>query len=140
MAGFHTIVLAASAFALGIAGVAAQDHDGRFTMVPTSDGFLRLDGRTGLVSQCMKRESGFRCEVVPDERHALQDEIDRLGRENADLRSRLGAASPSSGGATGKPVPSLPSDAELDRALSLMERVLRRFKDIMREPQDGKPL
>jgi hypothetical protein len=140
MAGLRTAFLAASALALCSTGAPAQERDGRFTMVPTADGFLRLDGRTGVVSQCVKREAGFRCDAIPDERHALQDEIDRLSRENAELRTRLEAATPSSGGATGKPAPSLPSDAELDRALSLMERALRRFKDIMREPQDGKPL
>lgn len=136
----RTAVLAASALVLLGSSAIAQDRDGRFTIAPTADGFLRLDGRTGVVSQCVKRETGFRCEVVPDERHALQDEIDRLGRENAELRARLDAAPPSSGGSAAKPAPSLPSEAELDRALSLMERALRRFKDIMREPQDGKPL
>jgi hypothetical protein len=140
MDGLRAVVLAASILALAVGGAFAQDRDGRFTMVPTPEGFLRLDGRTGAVSQCVKREAGFRCDAVPDERHALQDEIDRLGRENAELRARLEAAPQSSGGTAAKPAPSLPSEAELDRALTLMERALRRFKDIMREPQDGKPL
>lgn len=122
-------------FAASVSGAAAQDDDGRYTMTPTPDGALRLDRRTGVVSHCEKQGGAFRCTVVPDERHALQDEIDRLIRENAELRAKLDTAN-----ASPKAAPSLPSDAELDRALSLMERALRRFKDIMRDPADAKPL
>ena len=116
-------------------GATAQDDPGRFSMTPTPNGILRLDRQTGVVSRCETQAGTFRCSVVPDERTALQDEIDRLTRENAALRARLDAPDTSP-----KASPGLPSDAELDRALSLMERALRRFKDIMREPADAKPL
>jgi hypothetical protein len=133
------LAVAFATIGLGFAqGALAQDNDARFSMTPTADGYLKLDRRTGVVSQCTKQDSLFRCTVVPDERHALQDEIDRLSRENAELRARLDAAATAGSGAA-KP-PALPSEAELDRALSLMERALRRFKDMMREPADGKPL
>jgi hypothetical protein len=75
------------------------------------------------------------CTLVPDERQPLQDEIDRLSRENAQLRTELGSKSPAPSGTV---APSLPSDAEIDRALSLMQRLMRGLKDIMREEDDAK--
>lgn len=76
------------------------------------------------------------CVPASDQRQALQDEIERLSRENAELKSQLTSNALSASGNPAKTAPSLPSDAEVDRALSLMERVLRRFKDIMRD-QEG---
>lgn len=131
----RALPIAAILLASSLSGAAAQDDAGRYTMTPTPEGALRLDRRTGVVSHCEKQGGAFRCSVVPDERHALQDEIDRLSRENAELRARLEAA-----GAAPKATPGLPTDAELDHALSLMERALRRFKEIMRDPADAKPL
>jgi hypothetical protein len=68
----------------------------------------------------------------------LQNEIDRLSRENADLRARV--PNPPITGSIERTAPALPSDEEVDRVLSLMERFLRRFKTIMREGDDSTPL
>jgi hypothetical protein len=134
---------AAAALALSLGAAAAQDGNGRYAMSPTPDGYLKLDSRTGSVTHCQREGAAFRCTLVPDERNALQEEIDRLSRENADLKNRLaaagGSAPPPSADAP-PPSSSTPSDQDIDRALTLMERFLRRFKDIMREPEDGKPL
>ena len=127
----------------------AQDANGRFAMTPTPEGFLKLDSRTGVVSQCLRQCASYECRLIPDERAALQDEIDRLTRENAELKSRAAGLSPPSTGTTppkpgdpapGAPQQSLPSDTEVDRALSIMERVIRRFKDIIREDGSSRPL
>ncbi len=142
----HSPRLAASCLAIGLlaaplAVARAQDGNGRYAMSPTVDGYLKLDSRTGAVTHCQRDGTAFRCTLVPDERNALQDEIDRLSRENAELRSRVasgGAAPPAP--PAGAPPSTGPSDQDIDRALTLMERFLRRFKDIMREPEDGKPL
>jgi hypothetical protein len=120
----------------------AQDANGRYVMSPTQDGFLKLDTRTGDVSECRRSEGGFRCTLTPDERTALQAEVDRLTQENATLRQSMAGA-----GVTPPPAPQAkpgpnagPSDQEFDRALTLMERFLRRFMTIMKDdpakPQD----
>ena len=83
------------------------------------------------------KDDALSCALAQDERQKMQDEIDRLTRDNAELRAKLSSAP--TGGAV-KPAPALPSDEEVDRALSLMERFLRRFKDIMREDNKGTPL
>lgn len=68
---------------------APPDTDnGRYTLSPVADGFLRLDTRTGAVSTCTSK-GGWVCRVVPDERAALDTEIGRLQTENARLREQL---------------------------------------------------
>ncbi|MEZ5923347.1 MAG: hypothetical protein R3D57_03095 [Hyphomicrobiaceae bacterium] len=116
---------------------------GRYSMTPIDGGALRLDTLTGAVDRCVATDGEWACRTLPDEGRALQDEIDRLAEENAELRARAGQAgssgpvSPESDG----PAMSfhLPSEAEVDRAMSFMERILKRFKSIvqdLREDED----
>lgn len=63
--------------------------DVRFIYEQVEDGILRLDSRTGEVSLCGRLESGWACRIVADEQGALSVEIDRLERENAELRKQL---------------------------------------------------
>jgi hypothetical protein len=128
--------LAIAALAIACGPALAQDSAGRFTMSPTPEGFLKLDSRNGVVSECRKQGDGYQCRLVPDEREALQGEVDRLTRENADLRDRLakaGQAVPSGPQAAPKDAPKVPSDEEMDRALGMMEKFIRRFMAIIRE-------
>jgi hypothetical protein len=119
-----------------LGGPALAEEAGRYTLAPLEGGIVKLDTRTGALSECRRKGDTLNCTLVPDERQPLQDEIDRLSRENAELRAQLGAKAPTAG-STAAPAPSLPSDADIDRALSLMERFMRGLKDIMRE-EDGK--
>lgn len=63
-------------------------ENGRFTLSPVTDGFLRLDTRNGVVSICINK-SGWTCRLVPDERTALDTEIGRLQTDNKKLREQL---------------------------------------------------
>ncbi len=127
---------------LALAPAAAQESDGRYRMTPTPDGFLELDSRTGTVSECKRGPDGYRCTLVPDGRSALQAEIDRLAKENAALREKLAKAEaptpekPGNGVRPGERN-AAPSEAEIDRALGIMERFLRRFMRILREESGG---
>jgi hypothetical protein len=70
----------------------AQDAPGeneRFSLYRTEDGYLRLDGRTGQLSNCIRRQSRWLCRTVPEERIALEMEIGRLQAENAALKKAL---------------------------------------------------
>jgi hypothetical protein len=120
----------------------AEDADGRYRMFPTAGGFLKLDTRSGAVSECKRGPDSYQCRLVPDEQGALQAEIDRLADENAALKERLAKAGPSlpeRPGESTRSSPILPRDEEVDRALGYMEKFLRRFMGILRD-ETGKPI
>lgn len=113
--------------------------DPRFSYHRSEDGFVRLDRRTGQVSHCARRTSGWSCLAVPDDRAALEAEIGRLQSENAALKQALldrglplpGAAKPGAPSA-GAPQDEKPSgEAEADRVMSLVERIWRRLIEMM---------
>jgi hypothetical protein len=119
-------------------------ENGRYAFKDIDGGVLRLDSRTGAVSLCAKRASGWACEAVPDERAALETEIARLQRELGTLKKdMLARGLPLPGGVATLPptaqqrelnlrVP-LPSDAELDRAMSALEKVWKRLIDMVQK-------
>src|SRR5262249_53515528 len=77
-------------FAVASAQMATPDiENGRYSLYPVADGVLRLDTRTGQISQCSRSDVGWACRVVPDERAALETEIARLQGENATLKKEL---------------------------------------------------
>jgi len=122
----------------------APDSDnGRFTFNQVPDGFLRLDSRTGQVSLCERRPVGWTCQAVPDDRTALEAEIVRLQSENAALKKEMIArAVPLPGGTKVNPPDSnrqselkLPSDADVDRVMTFMERIWRRLIEMVQSVQ-----
>jgi hypothetical protein len=133
----------------------APGDDGRYSFHRSGDGFIRLDSRTGQVAQCGWGNAGWACKLVPDERAALESEIGRLQRDNADLKKSLlshnvelpnGVVAEAQPQATA-PVPpadvpdpsakapQVPTDAEIDRAFAFMKNVWRRLVDMMAELQ-----
>ncbi len=108
--GVAAIALAAMLmFTSEVLAQAAPDTDnGRFTLSPVTDGFLRLDTRTGAVSTCTNK-GGWTCRLVPDERTALDSEIGRLQADNKRLKDQL-AQRDTVSGKTDAPLPK--GDAE----------------------------
>jgi len=133
------LLLAASAQAQS---PAPDSENGRFAFNQVAEGFLRLDTRTGQVSLCAKRDVGWACQTVPDERTALEGEIGRLQNENAGLKKEMLARGMPLPGATadspaGKP-PSdlkLPSDQDIDRVMTFMEKIWRRLLEMVQNAQ-----
>jgi hypothetical protein len=137
------IVVAGSA--LGAPGAWAQspqpdNEDARFTFHRTDDGYLRLDGRSGQVSICIRRPSGWLCQAVPDERTALEGEIVRLQADNAALKKEMiahGLPLPSAikpdapPGRVEEPRLRLPSDAEFNQVIGFIEKVWRRLVEMV---------
>jgi hypothetical protein len=128
------LTLSLAVFAIASAQTASPDENGRYSFSPVADGVLRLDTRTGQVSQCSRSDAGWACKVVPDERSALETEIARLQGENATLKKELlarglpipGGPGPS-GTKPGEPELKFPSDAEVDKVISFLEKVWRRL-------------
>jgi hypothetical protein len=152
-----TVVAAALAVSAGI--VAAQSapdsENGRYTMTPIPEGVLRLDTRTGTVSTCSNNWAGWACYAVPDERSALDAEIGRLQTELEKLKGQL-AAGPTVSGKIEDALPKsdplkkaepkvaegdrkieipLPSDQDVDRVMSFLERAWRRLIEMANRVQ-----
>jgi hypothetical protein len=141
--GFLVLIVAGLTFAP--AGARAQapqpdNEDVRFTFHRTDDGYLRLDGRSGQVSICIRRPAGWLCQAVPDERTALESEIVRLQSDNAALKKELlahalalpGAIKPDlTPGLVEEPRVQLPSDAEFNQMMGFIEKVWRRLVEMV---------
>src|SRR5262249_19017310 len=95
------LTLSLADFAVASAQTATPDSESRYSFNPVADAVLRLDTRTGQVSQCSRSDVGWACKLVPDERSALETEIARLQGDNASLKKELLAR--------GLPVPGVPS-------------------------------
>jgi hypothetical protein len=149
-----TMIRAAFALVLALAAVPAvaetpsapspDAENGRYTFNQTPDGLLRLDGRTGNVSVCSKRAVGWACEVVPDERNALETEIMRLQNENVTLKRELisrgialphGSRAPDAASKPNELVLKLPNDADLERAMGFFEKVWKRLVEMVQNMQ-----
>jgi hypothetical protein len=64
----------------------SENADSRFAFFHVDSGYLRLDGRTGHVSLCSRRDAGWLCQALPEERAAFEAEIARLQGDNAALK------------------------------------------------------
>jgi hypothetical protein len=126
------LVLAAPA---ALAQSSNEDSDDkRYTLNPVEGGYLRLDGRTGQVSFCNPRSVGWACQMLPDERSALEAEIARLQMDNAALKRELIARNlplpkmvkpDTAPTKPQEPSLQLPSDADLKKMMAFMEKLWR---------------
>lgn len=144
--GRSAVILAALALAAPAARAQVSppgSEDTRFTFHRAEDGYLRLDGRTGQVSACARRPTGWACQVVADERDRIEAEIARLQAENAALKKELlsrNLALPD-GITLGSPPVKVeeprraPREPELKRMMTLIENVWRRVVEMVAEAQ-----
>jgi hypothetical protein len=141
------VVIAGSGLAATAAGAQPSSPEGgdtRFTFHRADDGYLRLDGRSGQVSMCNRRTTGWQCQLVPDERTALEAEISRLQSDNAALKKELlsrslplpdGMRPDQPGPKSQVQRPQLPDDAELNRIMGVMEKIWRRMVEMIQSVQ-----
>jgi hypothetical protein len=140
-------VFAACALAAPVASAQPSSPDGgdaRFTFHRADDGYLRLDGRSGQVSMCNRRTTGWQCQLVPDERTALEAEISRLQSDSAVLKKELlsrnlplpdGMRPDQTAPKSQVQRPQFPDDAELNRVMSVMEKIWRRLVEMIASVQ-----
>ncbi len=100
----------------------------RYIFSRVADGFMRLDNQTGQVAHCNQREGAWICQVVPERRAALEEEIVRLQSKIASLQKEIArlraqpAAPPSP-----KPVPD-DSNARAEGADSRQSAGARQYR------------
>ncbi|WJH38916.1 hypothetical protein N7E02_18450 [Aliirhizobium terrae] len=110
-----------------VLGAGAAEAQERFQLERTDEGFVRLDTQTGAISTCRDQNGELTCRMAPDERAAYETELDLLEKRVTALEERLSQTPPDR----------MPSDAEVDRSLSIMERFMRTFMGIVREFTGG---
>ena len=118
-------VLALTTSVLLLAGpvLAQQAETSRFQLERTESGIVRLDTQTGAMTLCHDENGTLACRMQPDERAAYEQELDRLEKRVTALEERLSHTPPNA----------LPTDEDVDRSLSIMERFIRRFMAIIGE-------
>lgn len=128
--------VAGCALLCGQALAQPENEDSRFSFFRADSGYLRLDGRTGQVSMCTRREAGWLCQTLPEERAALEAEISRLQGDNValkkvvlahDLPLPAGIGPPSPPQASTGSRPSSPTDHEVNQIMGVIENVWRRL-------------
>jgi hypothetical protein len=146
-----SLVVALGAFlgvSLGAIGTVAAEtapdsENGRYSFSSSADGMIRLDTRTGTVSHCRDSGAGWACYAVPDERKALDEEIGRLQAENDKLKAQLASAGKPDDKPAGPSVAErerkieipLPSDQDVDRVMSLLQRAWKRLVEMANQVQ-----
>jgi hypothetical protein len=159
-----SLVLAAIACCVAGTPVAAAEQmpdteNGRYALSPAGDGLIKLDTRTGTVSNCNNSPAGWACYAVPDERAAMDAEIGRLQAENEKLKARLASRDGTVEGKSDEVLPKsdkqsgpklaepkapdgerkleipLPSDQDVDRLMSFVERAWRRLVEMANRMQ-----
>jgi hypothetical protein len=123
-----TILVSSLALA-GIASMAKAEETDRYRLEKTDTGYIRMDTATGEMSICEERSGQLVCKLAADERAAFQGDIDRLQAKLEEMEDRVGKleARPSI------PETLLPSDAEVDKGIDIMEKFFRSFMGIVKE-------
>jgi hypothetical protein len=159
--GLMAVALSYAGLASAAADSGPDTENGRYTLSQTADGFVRLDTRTGAVSTCSNNGNGWACYAVPDERKAMDETIGRLQEQNEKLKAQLAAREGEQQGKAGESLPKslpesspksdnqatpkaeserkieipLPSDEDVDRVMSFLERAWRRLVDMANRMQ-----
>jgi hypothetical protein len=123
----------------------AGEEPGRYTMTTVGDSIWRLDSATGAMSVCGQKLDHWACESVADDTLTLKQEIDRLTRENQELKDKLAKAEEREAEAI--PLPAHPStqfpNLALDEMTDFINKIIRRLQDLvgnLKQPDQGQAL
>lgn len=117
----------------------AAEPPGRYSMTTVEGSVWRLDGATGAMSVCGRKLDHWACESVTDDALALKEEVDRLTRENQELRDKLAKAeekeaeaAPGKGPAPRSPYAGFPDHA-LDEMTDFVNAMIRRLQEMVQD-------
>ena len=89
---------------------------------------MRLDRQTGAVTLCTEADGTLTCRMAADERAAYDEDLARLEKRVEALERQIADGTAARSG-------DLPSDAEIDRSIGIMERFMRPFFGLVQEFQ-----
>ena len=121
---------------LALAQDAPDSEGGRYVLEKAGDGFIRLDRQTGAVSRCLGSSGSWTCESIGDNRSddpaGLKAEVDRLQRQNDELKKRIADLEKRPGDSAGGTRIELPTQQDMDRFMALVESWMRKFVEFAR--------
>ncbi|MEI2298087.1 hypothetical protein [Ensifer sp. MJa1] len=126
------VLLVGTSFGLAGSAGAQDPAPGRYSMQESETGIARLDTQTGEVSLCQEKDSQLVCRMAADERAAFEQELDLLTKRVEALEKAV-----KSGDGVAKQ--DLPPEEEIDRAMGIMERMMRKFMDIVKDLEGSDP-
>lgn len=140
------VALIGLALAAGTA-VAQGERASRYTMSPAEGGgFVRLDSETGQMALCQRRDGEWSCREMAEPGRGLDQEIDRLRKENQRLKAeirqmedimlgdkRADGSKPRGNDGNGGFELKLPSEQDVDQAMSYVQRMLKKFREKLKE-------
>jgi chaperonin cofactor prefoldin len=116
-----------------LSGADAGSEDGsRYTMTSAEGGVVRLDTQTGAMALCTRQAPDqWSCADMNDSQRTLTSEVDRLQKENKELKEQIDSLEKTLGIADGQseaakpPVKlTLPTEADVDKAFDYFERMI----------------
>lgn len=123
------LVLAIAVLSLVTPAAFAQENStDRYTLEKSQSGFVRLDRHTGAVTLCSEADGTLTCRMAADERAAYDEDLSRLEKRVETLEKQIAGSPVAKSG-------ELPSDAEIDRSIGIMERFMRAFFNLVQEFQ-----
>lgn len=127
----QAVAILAVGLGFGLVGPAAAQEasPGRYSMQKSETGLARLDTETGEVTLCQEKAGELICRMAADERAAFERELDLLTRRIEALEKAVESGETAA-------EPALSDDEEIDRAMSIMERMVRKFMGIVKEFED----
>ena len=94
------------------------------------------DAQTGAVSRCLEKSGSWACESIEDGRGddqaGLKAEVDRLQRQNDELKKRIADLEKRPGDSAGGTKIELPTQQDMDRFMALVESWMRKFVEFAR--------
>ena len=125
----RSTVFAILLLSAGMPAVAQETSTDRYTLEKSESGFVRLDRQTGAVTLCTEADGTLTCRMAADERAAYDEDLARLEKRVEALEKQIADGTAARSG-------ELPSDAEIDRSIGIMERFMRAFFGLVQEFQD----
>ena len=122
-------MLSLAALSLPITAAVAQEaNPDRYSLERSEGGFVRLDRQTGAVTLCTEADGTLTCRMAADERAAYDADLARLEKRVEALENQIAGATPGKSS-------DMPSDAEIDRSIGIMERFMRAFFNLVQKFQ-----
>jgi len=123
--------------------------DGRFSIKPAGDGFIKLDKKTGGLTHCHQVDTAWTCKVLNDENGELNASVEQLLQDAAKIKQEKKALRTQVARLevklakleAGPDKLKLPSDQDVDKIMGFFEKLFERFLEFARKAQEkpGEP-